>query len=145
MPPIFTLKSSYRYAKPWSPPSRDPRFSRRTPDAFRARIVAASLTGATVGDRKAWAAAIVHAKARKTPTNNPARARLIEQMMKMATVVEKEQVDATREVELCSPSAAMRDSRQETAVCQPPQRSVFGSEACAAVVDSPVTPLGRLL
>ena len=95
--------------------------------------------------RSSWAAGIVHAKARKTPTNNPARARLIEQMKKMAAAVEKELVDATPEVELCSPSAAVRVSRQETEVCQQPQRSVFGSEACAAVVDSPVAPLGRLL
>jgi hypothetical protein len=144
MPPIGTPESSYRYKKPWSPASRDPRFSRATPDALRARIVAANPTGAT-GGNKAWAARIVHDKARKTPTNNLARARLIEQMKKMAAAAEKELVDATPEVELCSPSAAVRVSRQETEVCQQPQRSVFGSEACAAVVDSPVAPLGRLL
>ena len=94
--------------------------------------------------RSSWAAGIVHAKARKTPTNNPARARLIEQMKRMAEFAEKEQVDATPEVDLASPLPAVRVSRQETAVCQPPQRSVFGSEACAAVVDSPVAPLGRI-
>ena len=87
---------------------------------------------------------IVHTKARNTATNNDACAQLIERMMEMAAAVEKERVGATRQVELGSPAAALRDSRQETAVCQPPQRSVFGSEACAAVVDSPVAPLGRL-
>jgi hypothetical protein len=87
---------------------------------------------------------IVHAKARKTPPKRRARARLIEQMKKMAEAVEKERVDATPEVELCSPSAAVRVSRQETEVCQQPLRSVFGSEACAAVVDSPVAPFERI-
>ena len=144
MPPIGTPESSYRYKKLWSPDPRDPRFSRATPDAFRARIETAISTGDPPVRRSSWAAGIVHAKARKTPTNNPARARLIEQMKRMAEFAEKEQVDATPEVDLASPSPAVRVSRQETAVCQPPQRSVFGSEACAAVVDSPVAPLGRI-
>ena len=127
MPPIGTLKSSYRYKKPWSPASRDQRFSRATPDALHVRIDAANPTDARVGNASATprrAARIVHDKARKTPTNDPARARLIEEMKKMAAAVEKELVDATPEVELCSPSAAVRVSRQETDVCQQSQRSV---------------------
>ena len=67
---------------------------------------------------------IVHAKARNTATNNHACAQLIERMMEMAAAVEKERVGATRQVELGSPAAALRDSRQETAVCQQSQRSV---------------------
>ena len=87
----------------------------------------------------------MHAKARNTETNNHACAQLIERMMEMAAAVEKERVGATRQVELGSPAAAVRESRPETDVCQQPQRSVFGSEACAPVLDSPVAPLGRLV
>ena len=144
MSSLFTPKSSFRFDNSWSPASRDPRFSRATPDAFHARIEAAISTGDPPVRRRSWAGDIVHAKARKKPTNDPARARLIEQMKRMAAAVEKGQVDATPEVELCSPSAAVRVSRQETEVCQQPQRSVFGSEAFAAVVASPVAPLGRM-
>ena len=88
---------------------------------------------------------IVHAKARTTAAKSPARAQLIERMKEIAAAVEKERDDATRQVELGSPAAAVRVSRQETDVCQQPQRSVFGSEACTAVVDSLVAPLGRLV
>ena len=88
---------------------------------------------------------IVHAKVRNTATNNHACAQLIERMMEMAAAVEKERVGATRQVELGSPAAAVRDSRPETDVCQQPQRSVLCSEACAPVVYSPVPPLGRLM
>ena len=121
------------------------RFSRHTPDAYRARIVAANPTGATVGDAKAWAAGIVHSKVRKTPIYDPARAPLIERMKEMASAVEKKGAEAAREVERCPPAAAVRETRQETAVCHPPQRSVFGSEGVAPVVDGPVPPLGLLM
>ena len=57
-------------------------------------------------------------------TNNDACAQLIERMMEMAAAVEKERVGATRQVELGSPAAAVRESRPETDVCQQPQRSV---------------------
>ena len=66
----------------------------------------------------------MHAKARKTAAKSPARAQLIERMKEIAAAVEKERVDATRQVELGSPAAAVRVSRQETAVCQQSQRSV---------------------
>ena len=66
----------------------------------------------------------MHAKARTTAAKSPARAQLIERMKEIAAAVEKERVGATRQVELGSPAAALRDSRQETAVCQQSQRSV---------------------
>ena len=87
----------------------------------------------------------MHAKARTTAAKSPARAQLIERMKEIAAAVEKERDDATRQVELGSPAAAVRDSRPETDVCQQPQRSVLCSEACAPVVYSPVPPLGRLM
>ena len=45
-------------------------------------------------------------------------------MKEMAAAVEKERVGATHQVELGSPAAAVRVSRQETDVCQQSQRSV---------------------
>ena len=144
MPPIGTPESSYRYKKPWSPASRDPRFSRATPDAFRARIETAISTGDPPVRRSSWAAGIVHAKARKTPTNNPARARLIEQMKRMAEPAEEKRVDATREVDLASPSPAVQASRPETAAYEPPQRAVFERAVFGSDVGSPVPPLGPL-
>ena len=66
----------------------------------------------------------MHAKARTTAAKSPARAQLIERMKEIAAAVEKERADATRQVELGSPAAAVRVSRQETEVCQQSQRSV---------------------
>ena len=139
-----TPKRSYRFKKPWSPASRDPRFSRATPDGLRARVASKYNTGATGGDNHAWAALIVGTKARKTPVFDPARAKLIARLTRMAAPVEEKSVDATSEVNLASPKPAGPATRQETAIVQPPQRSVAGREACGPAAGSPVPPLGPL-
>jgi hypothetical protein len=130
--------------KTWSPASRDPRFSRCTPDALRAVIESKNHSGATIGNASLWAAAIVASKARKTAKNLPARARLMSRLMKMADVVEKERVDAERKGELDSPRPAVPSAGPETAACEPPQRSVFAREACGPFAGSPVPALGPL-
>ena len=144
MSSLFTPKSSFRFDNSWSPASRDPRFSRATPDALRARIEAAISTGDPPVRKRSWAADIVHAKARKTPKYDPVRVRLIEQMKTMAETAEKKRVDATREVDLASPSPAVPASRPETAACEPPQRAVFERAVFGSDVGSPVPPLGPL-
>ena len=139
-----TPKSSLRYKRSWSPASRDPRFSRCTPDALRAVIESKNQSGATVGDASLWAARVLHSKARKTAKNLPARAKVITRMMEMAETVEKERVDATSKGEIDSPRPAVPASGPETAPCQPPQRSVFEREACGPFAGSPVPALGPL-
>ena len=139
-----TPKRSLGHKKPWSPASRDPRFSRCTPDALHAVIYSKNQSGATVGNATLWAAALVATKARKTATNLPARARLISRLMKMADVVDKERVDAERKGEIDSPKPTMPSTGPETAACEPPQRSVFEREACGPFAGSPVPALGPL-
>ena len=139
-----TPKRSYPFEKPWSPASRDPRFSRDTPDALRALVASKHNTGAIALSNEEWAALMIGTKARKTPVYDPARAPLIATLTRMAAPVEEESVDATREVNLASPMPAGPATRPETAVCQPPQRSVAGREACGPAAGSPMPPLGPL-
>ena len=137
-----TPKRSYPFEKPWSPASRDPRFSCATPDALRALVASKHNTGAIALSNEEWAALMIGTKARKTPIFDPYRANLIARMTTMAAPVEEKSVDATSEVNLASPMPAGPATRQETAVCQPPQRSVAGREACGPAAGSPVPPLG---
>ena len=135
-----TPKRSYCFKKPWSPASRDPRFSRATPDRLRARFQEQHRPAA-FRDVKAWLFDIDHSKARKTPTNNPARAQLVARLKEMVAIVEEKSVGAAK---MASPMPSGQAERPETAVCEPPQRSVAGFEACGHVVGSPVPPLGPL-
>jgi len=70
-------------APPWSPASRDPRFSRRTPDALRGRIDKA-------GGQRSWLAAIVAGKARKQHICSAQRKQMIIRLESMAEAAEQE-------------------------------------------------------
>ena len=97
------MGSPARTEKVWSPPSRDPRFSRRTPDQLRARADA-NRTVTKVGDATSWAVGILASKVRKTGMYDPKRANYIAQLTKVVERVEK-RIDSAREVAIDSPAA----------------------------------------
>ena len=131
------------FEKVWSPASRDPRFSRRTPDQLRARADPNS-SGNPVADNTSWALGILTAKVRKTPLYDPKRAKIIEQLTTVVERVEKKRVDSARKVVIDSPAPAAPAERPQTAIFQQPQRAVFGGEPFGLGVGSPVPALGAL-
>ena len=127
------------FEKVWSPASRDPRFSRRTPDRLLARADA-NRSVTTIGDPTSWALGILTSKVRKTVTYDPKRAQYIAQLKKVVERVEKERVDSAREVVTDSPAPRA----MQTAIFEQPQRSVFGGDLAPYGVGSPVPALGPL-
>ena len=65
--------------KPWSPPARDPCFSRLTPDELLARIKARRMVN-KVNDVSSWVHRIVAQKACKTPIHDPRRKKLLRRL-----------------------------------------------------------------
>ena len=100
-------RRSFPYKKVWSPPSRDPRFSRRTPDRLRARIEAQGPVVNVVGDKRSWATRLLHNKARKTPIFAAKRAQVGSQLQKMAEVTEEAGGEKMPELKVDSPAGAL--------------------------------------
>ena len=122
-----------RFEKVWSPASRGPRFSRRTPDRLLARADA-NRSVTTIGDPTSWALGILTSKVRKTVTYDPKRAQFIAQLTKVVERVEKERVDSAREV--VTDSTACR--AMQTAIFQQPLRGDIATPHAPYGVDSPV-------
>ena len=96
-------KCSLRHANSWSPPSRDPRYSRRTPDKLLALLAAAiGVRGGAAGDTTLWAARILHAKARKCLVYDNKRAHLLSVLKKKAEAADTAPANTTLEVNVDS-------------------------------------------
>ena len=137
-------RGSLRFKKAWSPPSRDPRFSRYTPDRLRDRVAAGSCTAAPVGDVGVWATRILHTKARKTPIFNPERAQLLALLEERAEAVEGDGGESGEKVNMASPAATAPVARVETENVQE-KRAVSVREGFPCNVGSPVVALGPLV
>ena len=99
-PPVWIMSSARPIASPGpapptppgrkrarSPPSRDPRFSRRTPDSHIARIDAVKAVRGIAGDT-AWASRLAHAYACREPLQSAERRRAILCLTSIADRVE---------------------------------------------------------
>ena len=127
------------FEKDWSPASRDPRFSRRTPDRLLARADA-NRSVTTIGDPTSWALGILTSKVRKTVTYDPKRAQFIAQLTKVVERVEKERVDSAREVVTDSPACRA----MLTAIFQQPLRGeTIATPHAPYGVGSPVPALRK--
>ena len=111
------------YEKAWSPASRDPRCSRRTPDRLLARINSKRPINALVGDASSWACGILHAKARKLAVYDPKRTKIVSMMEKKADAVEDATVSKEEVVKVATPSCAPSLVVQETVAYMQPLRT----------------------
>ena len=85
----------------WVPSSRDPRFSRRTPDRILARINA-KINARIVGERHAWAGKLLHGIVRTQPLGSAKRG---EALAALAKVAERLEAGAAVDVNgTCSPT-----------------------------------------
>ena len=127
-----------------SPASRDPRFSRVTPDQLLARVVACQHTADVIGHRSMWAAELMHVESRTRPFYCLERKRAILALEKIAEAAEKVAAEKNQD-EVGSTPRARPVAHQETMVeYAQPQRSVFGSEEYGLALGSPVTALAAL-
>ena len=83
----------------FSPASRDPRFSRRTPDELFARISKAD-GDRVVGSGPLWAGRILREKSRKRATTSPAREKLMKRLRQTVSQAE----EAAKPKEAATPS-----------------------------------------
>jgi hypothetical protein len=123
-------KCSLRHANSWSPPSRDPRYSRRTPDKLpsrssRPRLVYAAAPRATRLDTTLWAARILHAKARKCLVYDNKRAHLLSVLKKKAEAADTAPANTTLEVNVDSSVYEAPVALLETVSVMPRQRAIF--------------------
>ena len=123
------------FEKVWSPASRDPRFSRRTPDRLLARADA-NRSVTTIGEPTSSALGILTSKVRRTVTYDPKRAKYIAQLTKVVERVEKERVDSAREVVTDSPAPRA----MQTAIFQQPLRGDCAHPHAPYGVGSPANP-----
>ena len=119
-------KCSLRHANSWSPPSRDPRYSRRTPDKLLALLAAAiGVRGGAAGDTTLWAARILHAKARKCLVYDNKRAHLLSVLKKKAEAADTAPANTTLEVNVDSSVYEAPVALPETVSVMPRQRAIF--------------------
>ena len=71
----------------WAPASRDPRFSRRTPDGLLARIDASKSSGGG-GGHDMWASNVLHGIARSRPLFSAKRGQAVAVLQKIAERLE---------------------------------------------------------
>ena len=81
------LCSPCSFKPDWVPASRDPRFSRRTPDRIIARIDA-KINARIVGERHAWAGKLLHGIVRTQPLGSGERGKALAAPAKVAERLE---------------------------------------------------------
>ena len=110
----------------WSPPVRDPRYSRRTPDGFLARINPGKQAPWTPAAGCSWYAYMIGTKARKLDVYSPRRKELLKDLADIAVRAEAKAAAAQPKDILISAAAPEAVRAQETVTLRPRQRSVLG-------------------
>ena len=126
-----------RHKKAWSPVTRDPRFSRHTPDRLLARIASQQCIRTVSGDAFSWACRIIHAKARKTPVYDPKRKKMIGLLQLKAENAEKPFEKTLHNTKMVTPSSAPPVARQETVQLMQVLRSARDGDCSERVMCSP--------
>ena len=113
----------------WSPPVRDPRYSRRTPDGFLARINPGKQAPWTPAAGCSWYAYMIGTKARKMEVYNPRRKDLLMKLTAMADAVDPRLAPSPLKVSLAFPVPMKAGISPQTAVARTKVRAELGGEA----------------
>ena len=135
MPPYTPAPKTPRGRGAWSPVSRDPRFSRRTPEAILSEINKHQ-AGAAIGGGPSWVARILANKARKSHICSRSRKDLLVKMQQIAAA-SSDQGLKTPQLEQAKEQQPAHKAHMETAVLLPPAHPRCGGECSRPVACAP--------